>query len=79
MKSYYCYRGDKHTDEALKGKPCRAVKNVAGKCIRGKNANMLVEFAGGIRHVVLARQLRKIWEWAPDGTEEAFGFAPILT
>ncbi|NVO33479.1 hypothetical protein [Hymenobacter lapidiphilus] len=56
----YTYRGDKHTAEHLKGQPCEAVRNAAGKCIRGRNANMLVRFANGDQHVVLARQLRKL-------------------
>lgn len=55
----YRYRGDRLTDAALKGQLCKAVRR-DGKCIRGKNGNMLVEFANGLRAVVLARQLRKI-------------------
>lgn len=55
----YTYRGDRFTDERYKGMPCVAVINERGKCIRGRNANMLVKFKDGIRVVVLARQLRK--------------------
>ena len=55
----YTYRGDRFTSSNLKGKPCHAVRRPDGKCIRGKNRNMLVEFESGI-HVVIARQLRKI-------------------
>ncbi len=55
----YLYHGDKFTAPDLKGALCTAVRTPAGKCIRGKNANMLVEFSTGAVHVVLARQLRK--------------------
>lgn len=58
--SHYTYRGDKHTAPELRGQPCQAVRNTAGKCIRGKNSNMLVQFNNGAVHVVLARQLRKV-------------------
>lgn len=54
----YTYRGDRFTDSQYKGQPCKAVRR-NGKCIRGKNSNMLVEFEGG-KLVVLARQLRKL-------------------
>lgn len=55
----YIYRGDKFTDEGLKGLTCTAVRRPDGKCIRGKNGNMLVQF--GDRKVnILGRQLRKI-------------------
>ncbi|MEI6949017.1 hypothetical protein V9K67_17660 [Paraflavisolibacter sp. H34] len=56
----YIYRGDRHTDPVYKGKRCAAVLRPDGKCIRGKNANMLVRFEDGRPAVVLARQLRKI-------------------
>ena len=56
----YTYRGDRHTATALKNQPCTAVLNARGKCIRGANSNMLVEFETQGRHVVLARLLRKI-------------------
>lgn len=42
------------------GQECKAVRREDGKCIRGRNSNMLVEFYGGIQVVVLARMLRKI-------------------
>lgn len=56
----YLYRGDRLTAPELKGQLCQAVRTKAGKCIRGRNANMLVQFETGAVHVVLARQLRKI-------------------
>jgi len=56
----YTYRGDKLTDPRLKEQRCSAVRRPDGKCIRGKNGNMLVRFAGGEMVVVLGRQLRKI-------------------
>ena len=55
----YIYRGDKQTDEQYKFQQCRAVHRSDGKCIRGKNGNMLVEFAGK-KTVVVARLLRKV-------------------
>lgn len=55
----YIYHGDKLTDPALKKQPCKAVRR-NGKCIRGRNSNMLVEFASGVQVVIMARTLRKI-------------------
>lgn len=55
----YKYLGDRLTDPGLKGKECSAVHRPDGKCIRGKNGSMLVEF-NGTRAVVIARLLRKI-------------------
>ena len=55
----YIYRGDRFTDDKWKGRRCKAVRRPDGKCIRGKNGNMLVDFEGH-RVVVLARQLIKI-------------------
>lgn len=56
----YIYLGDKFTAPELKNTPCRAIRNNRGKCIRGRNANMLVEFNNGIQAVILARRLKKI-------------------
>jgi hypothetical protein len=56
----YTYRGDKHTDAALKGALCTAIRNQLGKCIRGSNGNMLVVFDNGRIVNVLGRQLRKV-------------------
>lgn len=56
----YTYRGDRITDPRFKGQLCTAVLDSRGKCIRGRNANMLVQFDDGTRAVILARQLRKI-------------------
>lgn len=58
-KSEYKYLGDRHTAPELKGKECVAVRNAAGKCIRGRNGSMLVEFESG-KSVVIARLLRKL-------------------
>lgn len=55
----YTYQGDRFTDPKLKGLQCQAVRK-NGKCIRGKNGNMLVKFSNDQTAVVLARQLRKI-------------------
>lgn len=55
----YRYVGDRLTDPELKGMLCSAVRRPDGKCIRGKNGSMLVQF-GQIKVVVLGRLLRKI-------------------
>jgi hypothetical protein len=55
----YVYRGDRWTEPALKGARCSAVRR-NGKCIRGRNGNMLVRLESGQLAVVLARQLRRI-------------------
>ena len=55
----YKYIGDRFTDPALRNKECDAVRRPDGKCIRGRNGNMLVKFETGVV-VVLARLLRKL-------------------
>jgi hypothetical protein len=55
----YIYRGDRYTDFQYKMQPCLPVLTSTGKCIRGKNGNMLVNFQSGTV-VVLARQLRRL-------------------
>lgn len=55
----YVYLGDKLTDPYWRGLPVNAVRRPDGRCIRGRNGNMLVEAAGGRRCVVLARLLVK--------------------
>ena len=55
----YIYIGDRNTATQRKQQTCFAVLNDAGKCIRGKNGNMLVRF-GEEKVVVLARLLRKV-------------------
>lgn len=44
----YIYLGDRLTRPELRRMPCRAVRRSDGKCIRGRNSNMLVEFGGGV-------------------------------
>jgi len=57
----YIYHGDKLTCPTLKKKPCKAVRRLSdGKCIRGKNGSMLVEFDGNTRHIIIGRLLRKL-------------------
>lgn len=46
------------TSLVFKGHNCNAVRNMNGKCVRGRNSNMLVSFDGK-KVVVLARMLRK--------------------
>lgn len=55
----YLYRGDRYTDGKYKLQPCSPVLSNAGKCIRGKNGNMLVSFQSG-SCIILARQLRRL-------------------
>jgi hypothetical protein len=59
MQQEYIYLGDRNTGDDLKKMSCSAVRS-KGKCIRGKNGNMLVRFANGKEHVVVARLLRKL-------------------
>ena len=54
----YRYLGDRWTRPGLKGARCTAVRRADGKCIRGRNGSMLVEF-NGLRHIVPGRLLRK--------------------
>lgn len=56
----YIYLGDRLTRPELRRMPCRAVRRSNGKCIRGRNGNMLVEFPGVGKVVVLGRLLRKL-------------------
>jgi hypothetical protein len=56
----YIYYGDRFTASAYKKQPCKAIRNSAGKCIRGANGSMLVEFGNGKQHVIIGRLLRKI-------------------
>lgn len=58
----YTYLGDRLSDPALKGKKCSAVERPDGKCIRGRNGTMLVQFEGGRKANVIGRLLRKIPE-----------------
>jgi hypothetical protein len=54
----YKYLGDRLTDPKYKGAICTAVRRQNGKCIRGKNGAMLVQFESATV-VVIARLLRK--------------------
>ena len=56
----YKYLGDRLTASEYKGKLCEAVRSPDGKCIRGKNGNMLVRFENGCDVIVMARLLRKV-------------------
>lgn len=56
----YVYRGDRHTAPEWRGRQCAAVLRPDGKCIRGRNGNMLVEFVPGGRVVVNARRLLRL-------------------
>jgi hypothetical protein len=55
----YAYLGDRLTDSKYKNNVCVAVTNAKGKCIRGRNGNMLVSFEGTYV-VVPARRLRRM-------------------
>lgn len=56
----YTYLGDRSTDTHLKNRQCKAVRRPDGKYRRSRLSTMLVEFETGKKHIVLARQLRKI-------------------
>lgn len=55
----YVYLGDKLTDLALVGQPCDPVRRGDGRCVVG-GSKQLVEFASGVRCVVLRRRLRVV-------------------
>jgi hypothetical protein len=55
----YKYLGDRYTSPELKGALCKAVRRPDGKCIRGKNGAMLVQFEFN-KAVVIGRLLRKV-------------------
>jgi len=55
----YIYLGDRFSSDLYKGKKCKAVRRADGKCVRGKNGNMLVSF-GDKAVVVQARLLRTL-------------------
>ena len=59
METIYRYIGDRSTDVNLKGARCKAIRQLNGRCIRGKNGSMLVQFESGPA-VVIGRLLRKI-------------------
>jgi len=59
MNIIYKYIGDRQTDPKYKGEICEAVRRPDGKCIRGRNGNMLVQFCTGETVVVIGRLLRK--------------------
>lgn len=53
----YIYRGDRFTQEKYRYKECSAIRTDRGKCIRGRNGNMLVRFYNGDIVVVMGRRL----------------------
>lgn len=55
----YKYLGDRYTSPELKGSHCTAVRRTDGKCIRGRNGSMLVQFESG-KSVIIGRLLRKV-------------------
>lgn len=55
----YTYMGDRLTRDELRRAECRACLRADGRCIRGRNGNMLVDFHGRGKIVVLGRLLRK--------------------
>lgn len=60
FKNEYIYLGDKLTRPDLRRMSCLEVRHIDTKCVRDRNGNMLVEFPGIGKVVVLARLLRKI-------------------
>ena len=59
MHMEYQYLGDRNTYAVFKNAKCKAIR-INGKCIRGENGSMLVQFENGEWHVVTGRLLRKI-------------------
>lgn len=64
----YRYIGSKITDDIYRGAECNAVRRENGKCIRGKNGSMLVEF-DGVKVNVIGRLLRKTMSSVRDDTK----------
>ena len=58
MTRRYRYLGDRATAPELRGMRCTAIER-DGRCIRGRNASMLVAGEDGRRYVVLGRRLRR--------------------
>lgn len=56
----YKYIGDRFTDPKYRNRLCNAVRRQDGKCIRGRNGNMLVRFESGEVVNLIGRLLRKI-------------------
>jgi hypothetical protein len=62
----YIYLGDRQTAAENKSRFCKAVRRADGKCIRGKNGSMLVEWENSAQAVVLGRLLRKLGKTGPQ-------------
>jgi len=58
-KMEYIYLGDRITDPNLRKARCRAIRH-DGKCLRGKNGSMMVEFEDGRTAIIIGRLLRKL-------------------
>ena len=56
----YINLGDRNTSSSLRKQLCKAVRKNNGKCVRGKNGSMLVQFKDGKPTVVTGKLLRKI-------------------
>jgi hypothetical protein len=57
----YRYRGDRGSRADVRGALCVAVRRADGRCVRGRNGNLLVRFVStDTVAVVLGRQLRKV-------------------
>jgi hypothetical protein len=56
----HLFLGDRWTDPKLRHQPCGTVKRADGRCIRGRNGNILVVLPSGRRVVVPGRRLRKM-------------------
>ena len=56
----YKYLGDRLTRPELKGALCDAIKRPDGKCIRGRNGAMRVQFEDGTTATVIGRLLRRL-------------------
>lgn len=58
----YVYYGDRLTHPDLKRRICTIIRDERGKCIRGRNGSMLVQFEDWPRgpEVVIGRLLRKV-------------------
>lgn len=60
VRKVYKYLGDRMTAKRFKGKLCKAVLREDGKCIRGRNGSMLVEFLQPPRRAIVVGRLLRI-------------------
>lgn len=66
MLATHRYLGDRFTPPELRGRLCMLPRRPNGRCYRGRNGNIEVQWSDGTRDVVVGRRLRKIKEASTD-------------